>query len=97
MFEWSLLFTWSNGPPTVLRLRGTEVARLSQKVNGEWTAILNQHLPGDDPRRRPRDCRSYETGKAGVDEWARRHAERLDREVGTIESRRHRLGCLPKG
>jgi len=97
MFTWDHLFTWSKGPRTVLRLRGTEVARLSQKVTGEWVADLNQHLDWSDPRRRPKDCRSYETGRAGVNEWARRHAERLDREVAELESKRHRLNCIGPG
>lgn len=98
MFEWDHLFTWSKGPRTVLRLRGTEVARLTQKIGSEqWVADLNQHLDWSDPRRRPKDCRSYETGRAGVNEWARRHAERLDREVAELESKRHRLNCIGPG
>lgn len=87
MFEWCRLFA-SSDELTVLKLRGTEVARLVQKVSGEWHAALNQHLPGTDPRRRYRDCRSFETGKAGVEEWARRHSERIDREVAEMEAKR---------
>lgn len=91
MFKWETLFAWSD-ERTVLRLRGTEVARLVRKATGEWHAALNQHLPATDPRRRYKDCRSFETGRAGVDEWARRHAERIEREVAAMESKRHRLG-----
>lgn len=92
MFEWGPLFSWS-AERTVYRLRGTEVARLTQRADGEgWSAIVNQHLPGSDARRKRRPCRSFETGKAGVEEWARRHAERLDREVDDIARSEHRLG-----
>jgi len=49
MFTWDHLFTWSKGPRTVLRLRGTEVARLTQKIGSEqWVADLNQHLDWSD-------------------------------------------------
>ncbi|WP_396616812.1 hypothetical protein ACHZ97_04340 [Lysobacter soli] len=97
MFEWGPLFSWS-AEGTVYRLRGTEIARLTQKGDGSggWTAIVNQHLPGGDPRRKQRPCRSFETGKAGVEEWARRHAERLEREVDEIARNQHRLGPLPE-
>lgn len=91
MFEWGPLFSWSEYR-AVYRLRGTEVARLTERVGGGWTAIVNQHRPSFDPCRVKRDCNSFETGKAGVEEWARRHAERLEREVTDIESRQHRLG-----
>ena len=98
MFEWGHLFTWNEGPPTVLRLRGTEVARLSQKQTGEWHALLNQHLGVANPARVYRDCRSYETGKAGVDLWAERHRERLEREVAAVAGSRSgvTLGYAPK-
>lgn len=92
MFEWGLLFSWS-AERTVYRLRRVEVARLTRKADGSgWSAIVNQHRPGNDPSRKHRDCRSFETGKAGVEEWARRHADRLEREVAEIEARQHRLG-----
>jgi len=46
MFEWGPLFSWS-AERTVYRLRGTEVARLTQRADGAgWSAIVNQHLPG---------------------------------------------------
>ena len=96
MFEWGLLFSWS-AERTVYRLRGTEVARLTMRADGSgWNAVVNQHRPGGDPIRKYRRCRSFETGKAGVEEWARRHAERLEREVAEMEARMHRLGAQPK-
>jgi hypothetical protein len=92
MFEWGLLFSWS-AERTVYRLRGIEVARLTPKADGSgWTAIVNQHRPSFDPIRKQRACRSFETGVAGVEEWARRHAARLEIEVAEIEARQHRLG-----
>lgn len=96
MFEWGPLFSWSEYR-AVYRLRGTEVARLTQRADGGgWSAIVNQHLPASDPRRVKRECQSFETGRAGVEEWARRHAERLEREVTDIESRQHRLSSLKR-
>lgn len=56
-----------------------EVARLCRRIGGTWYAVLDQHLPYD--VRRHRDCTNFDTGKAGIEAWAIRHRERLEREV----------------
>lgn len=56
-----------------------EVARLCMRIGGTWYAVLDQHLPYED--RRLRDCATFDTGKAGIELWAARHRERLEREV----------------
>lgn len=41
-----------------------------------------------DPRRRTKECRSYETGKAALEAWLLRHEERIARElVAAAEAR----------
>lgn len=98
MFEWGYLTSAVNDSvPTVYRCNGVEVARLCRKVTGEWHATLNQHLPGDDPARRSRDCRSFETGKVGVEAWAERHRERLEAETAEIDKRRPYRSWMPSG
>lgn len=67
--------------PVRLYVGQSEVARLCQRVDGTWYACLNQHLPYTNPERRTVDCTSFESGRAGVEEWATRHAERLAAEV----------------
>lgn len=56
-----------------------EVARLMERVGGEWYVRLDMHLSGD--KLVLRDCRSYETGKAGVELWAARHEARIRAEI----------------
>lgn len=98
MFEWAYLRSvMYDRERTVYKYDGVEVARLSQKVTGEWIANLNQHLPFTDPRRHSRDCRSFETGKRGIELWGFRHAERLRREVEAIRAKRPKPGWLGPG
>lgn len=85
MFTWSILGAAFNGPLVVYRYRSTEVARLMQRVDtGAWFAVLDQHRPHPERRRRP--CSSFEGGQAGVELWAARHADRLVAEVAAIEA-----------
>lgn len=56
-----------------------EVARLMERVGGEWYVRLDMHLSGD--KLILRDCRSYETGKVGVELWAARHEARIRAEI----------------
>lgn len=57
----------------------TEVARLMERVGGGWYVRLDMHIAGD--RLVLRNCRSYETGKAGVELWAARHEARIRAEI----------------
>lgn len=80
MFSWGHIGSHHQGPPVVLRWRGTEVARLWQHIGtGAWFAILDQHLPWN--RRRDVACTDLERGRAGVEAWAQRHSDRLAREI----------------
>ncbi len=67
--------------PVTLFVNSSEVARLCRRVDGSWYAVLNQHLAYQHPDRRDVDCTGYAEGMAGVEAWAQRHRERLERET----------------
>lgn len=96
MFTWTHLgSSITDTQPTVYRLNGTEIARLWQHVQTrDWWATLDKHLPFE--RQRNRACQSYQTGRAGVEQWALRHLDRLTAEVAEIEARRPVMPWLPK-
>lgn len=56
-----------------------ELARLMDRPDGTWYVRLDMHLGGD--KLLLRDCRSYETGKAGIELWAARHEARIRAEI----------------
>lgn len=88
-FQWGHAIQWQKGPEDCLRLEGTEVVRMSQRVDDlAWSAMLDQHL--DWGCRRRVSCTSYEQGRAGVGLWVKRHEERLRREVEEQRARRQR-------
>lgn len=97
MFAWHHVGSFHCGPLTSLKYGQMEVARLHERVDGTWFCTLRQHLPYE--QRVNRDCRSYETGKAGCEEWARRHeaeiaeADRLSTQRS--RDRQHWLGHAP--
>ena len=79
--------------PVRLSIGGLEVARLCRRSDGSWYAALNQHLHYQDPERRDVSCSSFESGKAGVEEWAERHMERLLAETaGRWSGAKDRVG-----
>lgn len=85
MFSWSVLGAAFDGARVVYLCRSTEVARLMQRVDtGEWFAVLDQHRPYQERRRRV--CSSFDAGRAGVELWAARHADRLAAEVAAVEA-----------
>lgn len=89
MFEWAYLTSAINDrSKTVYKCDGIEVARIGQKVDRNWIAHLNQHLPFAQCTMRV--CTDEQTGRRGIELWAFRHADRLQREVRAIESRRPR-------
>lgn len=61
------------GERLALRVGSTEAARMVDRVNGTWFAVL--HYP--DGRKGMRDCASLESGKAGCEAWAMRHMDAL--------------------
>lgn len=68
--------------PVRLYVGEVEVARLCARLDGTWYAMLDQHLMHE--LRTQVDCSSFDSGKAGVEAWARRHADRLQREVAGL-------------
>ncbi len=62
------------------------VAMLMQRTDGTWYARLECHWSLDRPIV-TRRCRSFDTGKAGIEAWATRHAARLRAETGCIPPR----------
>lgn len=97
MLAWHHLTTaLTDKPPTSCRLHSVEIARLWQHVQTRsWWATLDMHLPHQ--RRRDRECSSYESGRAGVEAWAARHADRLTAEVAAIDVGRPCRSWLPAG
>lgn len=78
-FNWTTMAIEPQRRLVSYRLGITEVARLMRRVGGEWYVRLDMHLSGD--KLVLRDCRSYETGKAGVELWAARHEARIRAEI----------------
>lgn len=88
-FAWGQAIQWFAGPPVALRLQQTEVARMSQRVDDQsWFATLDRHL-GWNAEKNVK-CSSYDTGRAGVEQWVVRHEARLRREVAEILVQRPR-------
>lgn len=90
-FRWQSIYgTGSARDSGALACKGYEVARMSEKVGGGWAALL-RYPNGRDVHR---TCSSYETGKAGIVAWAKRHEAAL---VARCEARERewlaRRGC----
>lgn len=97
MFTWRLVTAGLAGPPTSLQIRGYEVARLGQRVDGTWLATVRRNLPPE--LQRTHVCASYESGRAGCEAWAQRHAAQLEawasgRETEWVSQQRWR-GATP--
>ncbi|PNV26544.1 hypothetical protein xavtCFBP7764_23200 [Xanthomonas citri] len=84
-FRWDKPWQNAKGPPTALFLEGEEVARMVQKVTGEWYVVLERHRPA--PPGEPfapfvqRDCSSFDQGRRGTVIWAVRHEVRIRSDV----------------
>ena len=73
-FAWQCITgTAGHGRPDALAFRQYEVARVTDRIDGGWLALL--HYP--DGRRVVRHCTSYEAGRAGCEAWAARHEAAL--------------------
>ena len=68
-----------------LHCDGYEVARLIERINGGWFAVLRY----PDGRTVRRNCASFSTGKTGCDRWALRHLDELQ-----ARSRRKQLELI---
>lgn len=62
------------------------VSRVVERLDGSWFVSLDYHLPplGGAALHPPRNCRSYETGRAGCEEWVRWHEAKLRAETAAI-------------
>ena len=79
-FQWKPRWQYAHGE-LALVLDGVHVAYLMRRLDGTWFATLDVHRGINAPLV-TRDCRSMESGRAGVETWATRHAARLRQEVG---------------
>ena len=79
-FQWQPRWQYAHGE-LALVLDGVHVAHLLRRLDGSWFASLDVHRGIRAPVV-THDCRSLETGTAGVEMWAGRHAARLRQEVG---------------
>lgn len=80
-FEWRNRYQYDT-QCTALYLGGKQVAMMLERVDGTWFARLEGHWPITAPTV-TRDCRSLESGKAGIEAWAVRHEARLREEVAS--------------
>lgn len=78
-FTWAPRWQHDETEPALV-LDGVTVACLLRRVDGSWTARLDAHHPITAPLVLRR-CRSRESGIAGIEAWAQRHADRLRAEV----------------
>ena len=62
------------GSRDALYVGGTEVARMVERLDGSWFAVLR--YPDREAVQRP--CTSYEAGRAGCEAWASRHRVALE-------------------
>lgn len=75
---------------TAIYVNELAVSRLVKRIDDSWFVNLDYHLPppGGAVLHPMRNCRSYETGRAGCEEWARRHEARLRVETAAIALRK---------
>lgn len=79
-FEWRHVLRQESGIHGVY-LGQREVARLSQRADGQWQALLRPHAELFSPYVM-RDCTSFDTGRAGIEAWVCRHEARLRSRAG---------------
>ncbi|MGX9960563.1 hypothetical protein ACW0US_17595 [Xanthomonas euvesicatoria] len=88
-FLWKHSHLTASGPPTALVHLDVWVARLDTTIDGVWFANLYAYRCQDEVLRRR--CRSYESGRAGIEEWASRRHARIRSEVAHVIEIRDRL------
>ena len=77
--EWAPRWQYAEGE-LALKLDSKTIAMLLRRANGKWFARLECHWPIGEPLV-IRDCSSFDAGKAGCEEWARRNVDRLSAEI----------------
>lgn len=87
-FHWRSVASRPDGKDDSVFCDGTQVLRLSQRINdGGWYASLNTQRP-DRRRWTTRQCTSYERGVAGCEVWVARHQARLRAEIDRLRVER---------
>lgn len=79
-FTWHPRWQYAKGELALMVGKRT-VAMLMQRNGGAWFARLECHQPIDAPMV-IRNCSRFEAGKAGIEVWATRHADRLRAGAG---------------
>ena len=79
-FHWRPRWQYAKGELALVVGKRT-VAMLMQRLDGAWIARLECQLPVDAPMV-IQPCTSFESGKAGIETWATRHADRLRANSG---------------
>ena len=74
-FTWQPRWQYAKGELALVYGKGP-VAMLMQRNDGTWYARLECHQPIDAPVVIC-NCSSFDAGKAGIEAWATRHADRL--------------------
>ncbi|WP_313171500.1 hypothetical protein [Stenotrophomonas sp.] len=84
-FKWAKVADFES-QLTAIYVNDLAVSRLVERLDGSWFVNLDYHLPPPDGAvlHPPRNCRSYETGRAGCEEWVRRHEAKLRAETAEI-------------
>lgn len=86
-FQWKRRWQYDTGDNAVY-CRGKVVAYLDQRSDGAWFARL-----GD---RQYRHCTSRESGRAGCEEWVRRHETHLRAMASDYESNMPTRPWMPR-
>ena len=79
-FIWQPRWQYAKDELSLVTRKGP-VAMLMRRTDGTWYARLECHLSVDAPVV-IRNCSSFEAGKAGIEQWATRHADRLRAGLG---------------
>ena len=84
-------FTWARVAdfecrPTAIYINELAVSRLVKRLDESWFVNLDYHLPPPHGAalHPSRNCKNYETGRAGCEAWVRRHEARLRAETAEI-------------
>jgi len=87
-FHWRSVASRPDGKDDAVLCDGTQVLRLSQRINvGSWFIALNTHRPLVE-QRTYRECSSYEQGVAGAEIWVAKHQQRLRAEIDRLRVQR---------
>lgn len=82
-FHWIQGHQHEKGPPSALALGDVQVARMIDRLDGSWFVRLECQKPMSHPLV-TRNCTSFEQGRAGTEEWARRNEARIRAEVAAL-------------